>query len=85
MALWLIIVIIVGSAFIGAALTVHAAAKCKQTSGRMLEQYRDLLAEARQGNEEKEEEKEKKKKDGDRVAKPLPSTGVQTATNRAAR
>ena len=81
MALWLIIVIIVGSAFIGAALTVHAAAKCKQTSGRMLEQYRDLLAEARQGNEEKE----KKKKDGDRVAKPLPSTGVQTATNRAAR
>ena len=85
MALWLIIVIIVGSAFIGAALTVHAAAKCKQTSGRMLEQYRDLLAEARQGNEEKVEEKEKKKKDGDRVAKPLPSTGVQTATNRAAR
>ena len=30
-------------------------------------------------------EMEKKKKDGDRVAKPLPSTGVQTATNRAAR
>ena len=51
MALWLIIVIIiVGSAFIGAALTVHAAAKCKQTSGRMLEQYRDLLAVARLGN-----------------------------------
>ena len=81
MALWLIIVIIVGSAFIGAALTLHAAAECKQTSGRMLEQYRDLLAEVRQGNEEKEEKKEKEKKkekkaDGDRAAKPPASTGA---------
>lgn len=58
-------------------LTLHTTAKCKQTSGHMLEQYRDLLAEARQGNEEKQDEKEKKKKKGgDRVAKPLPSTGV---------
>jgi len=84
MALWLIIVIIiVGSAFIGAALTLHAAAECKQTSGRMLEQYGDLLAEVRQGNEEKEEKKEKekekgkeKKADGVGAIKPLPSTGV---------
>ncbi len=81
MALWLIIVIIVGSAFIGAALTVHAAAESKQTSGRMLEQYRDLLAEARQGKEEKEEKKEKKKKkqkqaNADGAAKPPASTGV---------
>jgi hypothetical protein len=79
MALWLIIIIMVGSAFIGAALTLHTAAKCKQTSGRMLEQYRDLLAEARQANEEKEEKKEKekeKKADGVRAIKPLPSTGV---------
>ena len=78
MALWLIIIIImVGSAFIGAALTLHTAAKCKQTSGHMLEQYRDLLAEARQGNEEKEEKKEKEKKpDGKGAAKPPASTGV---------
>ena len=74
MALWLIIIIIiVGSAFIGAALTLHAAAECKQASGRMLEQYRNLLAEARQGNEEKEKEKEA---DGDGAAKPPASTGV---------
>ncbi len=83
MALWLIIIIIiVGSAFIGAALTLHAAAECKQASGRMLEQYRDLLTEARQGNEEKEEKKEKKKKekkkeaDGDGATKPPASTGA---------
>jgi hypothetical protein len=56
MAVWLIIT--VGSALIGATLTLHAVARCKQTSGNMLEHYRELLAEARRAKEEEEQQDE---------------------------
>jgi Ni/Co efflux regulator RcnB len=64
MAPWLILIIMAASAFIGAALTLHATARYKQTSGRMLEQYRDLLADVRQGNEQAHGEKEKGRESG---------------------
>ena len=68
MALWLIITI--GGALIGAALTMQAAAQCKQASGSMLQHYRELLAEARHEKEKREE----KEKDGDGTIEPPDGT-----------
>jgi len=74
MALWLIIIIVSG-AFIGATLTLHAVAQCKQTSELMLEHYRNLLAEARR-EKEKQKQKEEKEEKHDGAAEPPASTDV---------
>jgi hypothetical protein len=54
MPLWLVIVMV--GTFAGAAVTVHAVARSKRVTEQMLQQYRDLLAEARRDMEKRQED-----------------------------